>query len=411
MKKSLFRLSLLLLPLSLWAKPLVIHEWGTFTVFQNEQGEAIRGINTDDEPVPSFVHRAALGIQKAGAVQGSLQSKGLIACHPDVTMRLETPIVYFYPPNQDQITLDFTVTFPRGLLTEYYPDANVFIPGFNNYRLKPEICGKLEWKDLHIGGKEAGPNTDSEVWTTPRAVDAASVTTSKGEKERYLFYRGVAHLNSPLRVVRNGEHLVIQSQKNEPLAFPIPTKAWLADLRANGTAAFRELILDGSPRSGLATTSANFSPEDYSVENEARLRQSMTEALIKDGLFPKEAEAMLKTWELSYFQSAGVRLFYLVPREWTEEHLPLHVSVEAEITRVMIGRIEIMTPYQRHLLDVLEKKESAFDAGNIPAAYYLLGRFANALILDELQKHPTEKLKEFVHTYSGIVGGQYPVNP
>ena len=36
-----------------------IHEWGTFTSLQNEAGEAVGGINTDDEPVPPFVHRLA----------------------------------------------------------------------------------------------------------------------------------------------------------------------------------------------------------------------------------------------------------------------------------------------------------------------------------------------------------------
>ena len=33
-----------------------IHEWGTFTSLQDEFGRAIGGINTDDEPVPDFVH-------------------------------------------------------------------------------------------------------------------------------------------------------------------------------------------------------------------------------------------------------------------------------------------------------------------------------------------------------------------
>src|SRR5690348_9919200 len=37
----------------------VVHEWGTFTCLQNEAGEAIGGINADDEPVPEFVHRIA----------------------------------------------------------------------------------------------------------------------------------------------------------------------------------------------------------------------------------------------------------------------------------------------------------------------------------------------------------------
>jgi len=34
-----------------------IHEWGTFTSLQNESGDTLSGVNTDDEPVPDFVHR------------------------------------------------------------------------------------------------------------------------------------------------------------------------------------------------------------------------------------------------------------------------------------------------------------------------------------------------------------------
>ena len=35
---------------------MVVHEWGTFTVLQNHDGQELFGINIDDEPVPSFVH-------------------------------------------------------------------------------------------------------------------------------------------------------------------------------------------------------------------------------------------------------------------------------------------------------------------------------------------------------------------
>ena len=35
--------------------PLVVHEWGTFTSLQDEEGRCLGGINSDDEPVPDFV--------------------------------------------------------------------------------------------------------------------------------------------------------------------------------------------------------------------------------------------------------------------------------------------------------------------------------------------------------------------
>src|SRR5260221_1068774 len=47
------------------AETLVVHEWGTFTSFQDEAGRAIGRINVDDEPVPAFVHDAAPGYLSA----------------------------------------------------------------------------------------------------------------------------------------------------------------------------------------------------------------------------------------------------------------------------------------------------------------------------------------------------------
>src|SRR5438045_602792 len=49
-------------------------------------------------------------------------------------------------------------------------------------------------------------------------------------------------------------------------------------------------------------------------------------------------------------RTSGLRLFFAVPRPWTEYMLPLSISESADITRAMIGRIEIVTPAQRKLL-------------------------------------------------------------
>ena len=67
----------------------------------------------------------------------------------------------------------------------------------------------------------------------------------------------------------------------------------------------------------------------------------MKKALIAQGLFADEAEAMLNTWKTSYFQKPGLRVFYIVPREWTDYFLPLEFSVPARVTRVIVGRIDL----------------------------------------------------------------------
>ena len=374
-------LAIFLLAPRLFAEPLVIHEWGTFTVLQDETGAAIRGINTDDEPVPDFVHRVGNLIRPS--IASPVMPKGVPTCHPDVIMRMETPVIYFYLPVGKTVTLDLAVEFFGGWMTEFYPNAAATTPGLENWRLKPDVRGKLEWKELRVGGNARGPQTDSPVWLAPREVDAVSVTTATGESERYLFYRGVANLEAPLRVVREGPTLRINGAVSLQ-------NAWLVDVGHGGLCAFRKVPLQNDVQ-----TPAEFFKTDYARENLGQLRLQMRAALITEGLFPREADAMLATWDKSYFQSPGLRLFYLVPREWTDAHLPMKVSVDATLTRVMVGRIEIVTPDQRRLLGLLSNRTDALNASDPPAAYYLLGRFANALLLDELRRRPNERLREF----------------
>src|SRR5204863_4511458 len=51
-----------------------------------------------------------------------------------------------------------------------------------------------------------------------------------------------------------------------------------------------------------------------------------------------------------YFQAPGLRLFFIVPQEWTNAVLPIQISGTSEIRRAMVGRIEVVTPRQRELL-------------------------------------------------------------
>lgn len=67
----------------------------------------------------------------------------------------------------------------------------------------------------------------------------------------------------------------------------------------------------------------------------------MKQALIAAGLFEDEADAMLATWNESYFEKPGPRVFYIVPKEWIDCHLPLKISAPNQLTRVLIGRIDL----------------------------------------------------------------------
>lgn len=428
---------------------LVVHEWGTFTTLQDEHGAAIGGINTDDEPVPDFVHNINGEVTPQLSQLPGVMFKAIPRCHPDVYTRLETPVIYFYPPPGGVGPIDVQVTFKGGWLTQYYPDALASGPDVNGDgelrfgRLNDQTLGNLAWQRLTVGGQAAGPATTDKVWLAPRNVQAASVTTPKGEKERYIFYRGVSRNNPPLRVVRHGDDLSVQSQWDASI--PSPGKplgpVWLVDVRNDGQLAFRtigSLDLSRGVDKDLSSVSSNFTDADYAKDNLDRIAKEMHAALERDGLFADEATALLNTWRASYFGRPGLRLFFMTPRQWTEHYLPMKISEPADITRVMIGRIEIVTPSQRAALakiaagpassaqwahQALQKLGArAVDAYRedwyrqmsgpnsplaamgitIPAdyrAYLELGRFRNALVNDEQHRRPTEALGNFIQNY------------
>ncbi|MBS0265863.1 MAG: hypothetical protein JSS02_28285, partial [Planctomycetes bacterium] len=229
---------------------LVIHEWGTFTCLQNETGQALTGINSDDEPVPAFVHRIADLVPRPTEL-APVFFKGVPRSHRQVRMRLETPVVYFYPPagSTTPLRASLEVSFAGGWLTEYYPAAEVHAPGLDagNFRfngLTPTTQGRLKWADLTIGGQGKLPPTDAPVWLSPREVEAATVTTPQGESEKYLFYRGVGNILSPVTVRRNATDDGLQIQEAVPpqlgLRAPLAVRAlWLVQVCQDGTVAYR----------------------------------------------------------------------------------------------------------------------------------------------------------------------------
>src|SRR5262245_24135519 len=323
--------------------PLVVHEWGTFTSFQDERGQAIGGINSDDEPLPYFVHNLQENLVIGTASQGTPR------CHPDVTMRLETPVLYFHlPKGAAPVTCDVHVEFLGGWLTQFYPYAWASVKdsvGSHPFRfghLRRDAVGKLDWFKIVVGGGGAGPPTQSRVWTAPRKVAAEPLLhTKKKESEKFLFYRGVGHRDAPIAVHRRGPELVVLSRPDPELAQDVPlTQIWLADFRAGGACAFRRqdpITVRSGPTEGLAAWSADLERAPHTAAAGAALRAQMRAALIAEGLFADEADALLETWELSYFQSPGLRAFFLVPRAWTDHVLPLTISVPATTVRVMVG--------------------------------------------------------------------------
>lgn len=347
------------------ADDLVVHEWGTITTVHRAAGQPVTGLNRIDESevLPDFVHRFEPESTR-GDPKRALGKSPKVPGREDVTMRLETPVIYFYPPVGQTIPpFDVQVSFRGGVLNEYFPDAApaVMLDGprvqekalagmlgpWDGLRLQYYVRSELAWNRVVLGDAIAPPPTDSAVWLAPRKVRAAGVTLPNGESEHYLFYRGVAHLDAlfQTRYSTRGLQLMTPARKLWPgqprLDVPF---VWVAQVRRDGLIAFRELgpcsIAAGAFNVELGRVE-RFPPEAFGESGARRLRDSLRNRLEHAGLFTPEAEAMLNTWKASWLEKPGVRVFYIVPREWVDHFLPLTISVPAEATRVIVGRIDI----------------------------------------------------------------------
>jgi hypothetical protein len=205
---------------------------------------------------------------------------------------------------------------------------------------------------------------------------------------------------------------------------------WLVHVRNDREFAVRTIQgfgVSGDGSAELARVNYRFGPGEFRTGSQQRLISEMRTALVAAGLYADEADALLATWQKSYFHSPGLRLFYMVPRVWTDHYLPLTVTGEPKIERVMIGRLELVSDEQRALLDKLAGANASdgkwvqkipetparerFFAGRsdfgdlgvpIPTDYQMyldLGRFRNALVVQEERARPTKSLTTFINNY------------
>jgi hypothetical protein len=349
------------------ASPLVVHEWGTITTRHAPDGTPSGRLNriSESEVLPAFVHRYEPPSTKDNP-QKSLTKSPVTPGRPDVTMRLETPVLYFYPPagSSSVPPFDVSVTFRGGIVNEFYPraDASVevdvdrvnakieagYIKAWDGAVLNNYVVGGLHWRGLSLKEAVTIPQTSSDAWLAPRRVRSVGVVTPSGEGERYLFYRGVAHLDALVQTkLSRGEVQLRAPQRLHWLRAPSMTIAnlWLVDIRPDGSAAFREYTQIGIAKDAASRELRRvplFTATDYTTARLGDLRRAMKQALMAAGLFEDEAEAMLETWKESYYRTSGLRIFYTVPDEWLSYFLPLRISVPHELKRVLVGRIDLM---------------------------------------------------------------------
>lgn len=308
---------------------LVVHEWGTLTSVVGEDGVPIPWHPLRQRSdLPGFVH---VGIPK-----GRLTA----------TVRMETPVLYFYSDRETMASVE--VDFPGGQITEWYPSAQ-WAPSrlrWSGVRIRPETARPLrhEARDSH--------------YYRARQTDAALVAVGSGvapQYERFLFYRGIGTCRLPVSVRLAGGAVGVA---NAPEIGPV-----VLFERRGGHAGYRRQDLEGDEV---------FLERPLLDDSIAALREDLHRMLVERGLYPREATAMMATWDESWFEE-GLRLFYILPDPETDRLLPLSINpAPKERVRVMVARIEILTP---EMESEAEETLAAASAGSLPG-----GRFTEALL-------------------------------
>ena len=354
-------------PVGSKAAPFIVHEWGTFTSFSGSDGVRLEFRPLVDEDLPAFVLDRFLQSGQRANMKRSIRSR----------LRMETPVTYFYTERERDVNV--RVDFPKGLLTEFYPPVVSMGPQFKMGERLPIRNSHLDWGKVHLIPQDffqididdpkrqslienrmlAGliPKADGRNhYFHARDTDSAIVQVhhdrdpKRPQKpasdffEKFLFYRGVGNFALPLKLTAsgNGRYELVNSGPDAIRSLFLVTAAG-KELRF----AKFDQIEAGKTRTLTQSTKPATMEE---------LSEAVVQALIDEELYEKEARAMVKTWESSWFGETGTRLFYMVPTPITEELLPLKVEPKPDETvRVLVGRMEIMTPEtEKKVLQLVE---------------------------------------------------------
>jgi hypothetical protein len=347
---------------------LIVHEWGTFTSIAGADGDSLNWLPlTGSTELPSFVEHF-----REVAFKGGLRG----------TVRMETPVLYFYSPRET--TVSVSVSFARGLITEWYPHADSVNPALSprDYSLfNVKSSGSIAWNSVHIdpqGSTDFPTDGSGNHYFAARNTSSAplSVESPAGsQREKFLFYRGVAAFSVPINAAVAPDSTVhLENRFSEEIPAAILFE------RRGAQLGYRML--------GPLRDQAAYGPPELSASLDS-LSTTLESILISQGLFPDEARAMLETWKNSWFEE-GSRLIYIVPRRFVDSVLPLRVTpAPTATTRVFVGRLELVTP-------ATESAVEAALASNDQPTLTKYNRFLEPILSTMIQKSAdTARIEQF----------------
>jgi hypothetical protein len=207
--------------------------------------------------------------------------------------------------------------------------------------------------------------TTASRYYAARQTDAAPITVD-GQNEKFLFYRGVGRIQVPLavRIAADGK-IAIENRGADPVPGVI-----LFESRG-GKLGYRT----------VGTVERSATADTPSLDRTfAELQSDLETTLVAQGLFAKEAHAMVETWRDSWFEE-GSRVLYIVPARTIDSMLPVQIEpVPSQIARVFVGRIELITPATAA---AVEQAIANRDGATLSSYRRFLGP-----VLDRIGQHP-----------------------
>jgi hypothetical protein len=342
---------------------LTVHEWGTFTSVAGPDGTAVdwlpAGGPTD---LPCFVN-----VSHSGAKGLTVDAQGGRADRAKI--RMETPVLYFYSPKEE--TVNVKVSFPNGMMTEWYPSATLGpVSQWDVKKQFPNVTSTIAWNNVQIrpGAAETFPfDLESSHYYAARETGSAPVRVGK-EQEKFLFYRGIASFEPPISVKVTADERIAVTNLGDA---EIPSIILFENRGGKVGYSVHRGLSHSSGKAGIPRPVVLNPPElTSSVES---LQKDLETVLRNEGIFPREARAMVETWKDTWFEQ-GTRVFYIVPPRTVDSILPLEITPKpVSVARAFVGRLEVITSATR---EDVRKAVISNDAGMLET----YGRFLEPIL-------------------------------
>jgi hypothetical protein len=360
--------------IALSAENYYVHEWGTMTQVAGSDGAPLQWYqpSADLAGLPIFVGNNPF---QGKSVAGTL-------------LRMETPVLYFYPQAPMKATAG--VTMESGRITEWFPYPATFPFALTAKTGEPvNLATPVEWRFelLPPDDKTAlaqippAPRGRGDHYAHAREVPDAWIVrstypTGSTQADKFIFYRGAADLRIPLLVTAPSDtELRLINTYSEPI-----TGAFLLRVE-NNRASWRKL--DALPVAPKDSPALAIEPPATAVDEAATsLAEAVKQELTSAGLTPAEAAAMVATWKEAWFKEPGTRVLALLPESWVNAVLPLKLSpTPTKVKRVFVARMEVFPPSQeKALAALLDQAVTELATPALAAAFQKLqmGRFGSA---------------------------------